>query len=161
MLPTSIVDRFWTNVSKTETCWLWSGAKKEPRRSQPIGYGRIVLSYEPLRQAYAHRISWEIHHGPIPKGKQVLHDCDNPPCVNPNHLFLGTQLDNMKDCATKQRTAYGVRNGRTLLSEQQVQEIRERLTRGESTRSVAKLYGRGKSTIWSISAGINWSHLNG
>lgn len=152
-------ERFWARVRKTSTCWIWTGATKEPRASQPVGYGRVVLSKNPLRHGYAHRLSWEIHFGPIPKGKDVLHKCDNPPCVNPQHLFLGTQLDNMKDCASKKRTAAGERSGRALLSKNDVKDIRQRLARGESTRSIARVYGRGKSTIWSISARINWRSI--
>jgi hypothetical protein len=154
-----LVDRFWQRVQKTDSCWLWIGARKEPRRSQPLGYGRIVLTNAPLKYGYAHRLSWEINVGKIPKGKKVLHKCDNPPCVNPDHLFLGTQLDNMKDCVSKRRKAVGHRNGRSLLTEDEVKDIRIRLARGESTRNIARIYGRGKSTIWSISARLNWAHL--
>lgn len=157
--PVMVTDWFWKRVQKTSDCWLWTGATKEARRSQPLGYGVVVLSKVPYKRMYAHRMSWEIHYGSIPRGKQVLHKCDNPPCVNPTHLFLGTQLDNMRDCGTKNRKAIGHRNGRSLLTENQVRDIRMRLLRGESIRSIGRIYGRGKSTIWSISAGINWGHL--
>lgn len=89
--------RFWARVKKTSTCWLWTGAKI------PDGYGSIWVEGKPTA---AHRISWEIHHGKIPNGMCVLHDCpggDNPACVNPKHLFLGTKQDNAIDREKKGR----------------------------------------------------------
>lgn len=150
---------FWKRVNKTETCWLWTGAKCPSRRSQPIGYGKLQVNKNPVRHIYAHRLSWMIHFGSISKGKKVLHRCDNPPCVNPAHLFLGTQVDNMKDCKQKGRNASGARHGRTRITDKEVLDIRRRVADGESTRSVARLYGMGKSTIWQISARINWRHI--
>lgn len=97
-MEASVVERFWLKVAQAEGCWLWLGAKG--RR----GYGYLhrggKTDRHPIR---AHRASWEIHFGAIPAGLWVLHKCDNPPCVNPNHLFLGTRKDNMDDCASKGR----------------------------------------------------------
>lgn len=88
--------RFWENVKKSDTCWLWIGS------TRPNGYGRMEVSRE--NKTYAtHRFSWELHNGVIPDGLFVLHKCDIPLCVNPNHLFLGTQNTNMKDRSTKKR----------------------------------------------------------
>ncbi|MFA6325045.1 MAG: HNH endonuclease [Candidatus Paceibacterota bacterium] len=87
-------NRFWTKVDKTKTCWNWLGSKSSK------GYGRFKIKgklYSP------HRISYELINGPIPKGMFICHKCDNPACVNPGHLFLGTQSDNMKDCFKKGR----------------------------------------------------------
>ncbi len=91
----TVWERFWAKVNKTEGCWLWTGAKQGK-------YGALTIPgrREPLR---AHRLSWELHNGPIPDGLWVLHHCDNPPCVKPEHLFLGDRRDNMLDAAAKGR----------------------------------------------------------
>jgi hypothetical protein len=97
--PTA-ADRFWAKVRQTEYCWLWTGSANRK------GYGNFwpVSHRRPgSRTMLAHRFSWELHFGPIPRGLFVLHECDNPFCVRPDHLFLGTQVDNMRDCHRKDR----------------------------------------------------------
>lgn len=86
--------RFWQRVEKTDGCWRWTGPL------HAFGYGLI---WRGGNNVGAHRISWEIHVGPIPDGLFVLHRCDNPPCVRPDHLFLGTQADNIHDMVAKGR----------------------------------------------------------
>lgn len=91
--------RFFDQVQKGESCWIWTGPKAWDGR-----YGTVSTAHATKR--LSHRVSWEIHHGPIPKGIQVLHNCpggDNSLCVNPDHLWLGTQLDNMRDRRKKGR----------------------------------------------------------
>lgn len=90
--------RFWAGVDTTGDCWVWKGSKAG------AGYGVLGIDY---KSVYAHRFSYELHFGPIPDNLCVLHKCDNPPCVNPDHLFLGTQLDNMDDRNRKGRTHKG------------------------------------------------------
>jgi hypothetical protein len=95
-----IAIRFWEKVDKpggADACWLWTGTP------DVNGYGKLWWFDHTNKGKFAHRISWELHNGPIPDGLFVLHSCDNPPCVNPKHLFLGTQLDNMRDMVAKGR----------------------------------------------------------
>lgn len=94
-----LAERFWRLVRKSEGCWLWVG------KIEASGYGRIWI--EGLKQEGAHRVSWELHNGPITDGLFVLHRCDVKTCVNPEHLFLGTQLDNMRDRLAKGKYARG------------------------------------------------------
>jgi hypothetical protein len=112
--------RFWTRVSKGEACWLWTGGQtggSDPQRR----YGQFWAGRNG-GHVYAHRFSWELHRGQIADGLLVLHRCDVTLCVNPEHLFLGTQLDNMQDMARKGRAAFGERNG--------VRKHPERVSRG-------------------------------
>jgi len=100
--------RFWRYVEKTSSCWIWKGAK------QPFGYGVILF-----RKKYvgAHRVSWILNEGEIPEGLSVLHHCDTPACVNPRHLFLGTQKDNIRDGIAKGRIRLlNLKRGATFVS---------------------------------------------
>lgn len=87
--PEAIAARFWSNVQKTDSCWNWTG-----KSYFHYGYGKFNVNKKETR---AHRYSWELHKGAIPQGLFVLHNCDNPKCVNPEHLRLGTQKDNVQD----------------------------------------------------------------
>ena len=94
----SLEERFWAKVKKTDGCWVWTGS------AQHNGYGYLHIGDKTNRKPMrAHRVSWELHNGPIPTGLWVLHRCDNPPCVRPEHLWLGDRTDNMRDCAAKGR----------------------------------------------------------
>lgn len=92
--PAPVIKRFWPRVNKTRGCWIWTGARIAD------GYGQIWLNRKVI---YTHRLSYELSFGKIPNGMNVLHDCDNPKCVRPSHLFLGTDLDNALDKASKGR----------------------------------------------------------
>lgn len=93
----TIAERFWPKVKKTDGCWLWMGGKSDS------GYGRFGLGTRKDGIAIAHRVAWELINGPIPEGMLLLHRCDTPSCVNPGHLFLGSQQENMMDCHQKKR----------------------------------------------------------
>jgi hypothetical protein len=150
-----IQNRFWPKVQKTDGCWLWLGAKHN-------GYGQIGEGGRKGRVLMAHRVSWELHNGPIrPETLCVLHKCDNPSCVRPDHLFLGTQLDNIVDRHTKKRSAGppGEDNGQAKLSEEDVIEIRRKFIHLSSV-ALAREYGVSKTQILRIVKHKSWSKLS-
>lgn len=127
----------------------------------------------------AHRVAWELANGPIPEGLHVCHRCDNPPCCNPAHLFIGTHTDNQRDMAAKGRHVAphgdangmrlhpearprGERAGRAVLTDGQVIEIRNLYAAGGlSAARIGEMYGVAGSTIRRIAAGLRWTHLGG
>lgn len=115
-MPT-VEERFWSKVSVTDTCWLWTAST-----STPNGYGQIKNSGAYIS---THRFSWELFNGPIPDGMFVCHRCDVKRCVNPAHLFLGTPKDNMQDCLRKGRynTPRGSATYNAKFSDEQVAEL--------------------------------------
>lgn len=152
--PEQVAAAFWKRVTKTASCWLWTASKRWD------GYGRWNPSG---RQMTAHRYSWELANGPIPTGLEVCHTCNNPPCVNPAHLFLGTHLDNMRDAVNKGRQACGERVKRNKLTAAQVVTIRKLFKRINYRRSntleLAKRYGVTPNAIRGIVIGESWKHL--
>jgi len=149
-------DRFWAKVkkSKPNDCWVWTGCR------HPFGYGMLTLFSPSKHKECAHRISWEIHNGPIPHGLHVLHRCDNPPCVNPDHLFLGTHADNLKDAADKGRMPKGTEHHNAVLSDEDVIMIRRLYSpRIYSTYMLAKQFGVGQSAIFKIISNKNWKAI--
>lgn len=127
-------------------CVVWTG-----HTDRQGGYGRCPHDGETL----AHRVAWAATHGKIPDGLQVLHSCDNPPCINVDHLFLGTNTDNYRDKLAKQRQhrPIGTRNPRALLTPEQVRRIRRD---DRSDRVIANEYGVHTSTVCAIQKGIAW-----
>lgn len=140
-------------LSKTKKelngCWTWTASK-----SGSAGYGGF---YFKGTKHYAHRVSWELHNGKIPNGMYVLHKCDNPSCVNPSHLFLGTQSDNINDSYAKGRHPSGV--GKRSLSLNRVEEIRERLKNGESQTSIGTDLSVNVQVIWQVAQGITYKNI--
>lgn len=128
-------ERFYTHVKKTETCWLWVGAKNWG------GYGHVKVNGIMVS---AHRRSYEMEFGSIPTGFHVLHKCDNPSCVNPEHLYLGTHRDNMKDRAEKKRSYIGLGRGYKKLSPSQVNQIKKS---NLSQHELARIYNVDNATI--------------
>jgi hypothetical protein len=136
-------------------CWEWQGSKRN-------GYGRMIVGSrkdQTRKSKSAHRVSYEIYHGEIPIGMDVCHKCDNPCCVNPNHLFVGTRQDNINDRESKGRNKiqYGSKNGRAKLNENQVLEIRKKRNSGMPFEKIAKEYGVCKKTIIRAVNGHNWA----
>ena len=147
----SIEERFWRYVKKTKTCWLWSGCKNNG------GYGIIGTSVR-NKLIIASRLSWKIHNGEIPKGTWVLHKCDNPPCVNPKHLFIGDNKINCMDLKQKRLNLFGERHPSAKLTDKKVKEIRNLF--GKITgRKIAEIYGVIPSNISNIKCGRSWKHL--
>lgn len=98
---------------------------------------------------HAHRYSYTVHKGPIPKGMQVRHTCDNPPCINPEHLVLGTQQDNINDCIARGRRYKHDR----MITEQQLEEIRNLRMRGATYKELGEMYGVSRQTIYRYVSG--------
>lgn len=170
---TPLAERFWARVVKTDTCWLWTGA-----RGPGYPYGRIARPGEKESMG-AHRASWELHYGPIPDGLCVCHRCDNPACVRPDHLFLGTLTDNWDDMRAKgrgsapplhigdahpmrrypEKVRRGEANNKARLTVAQVQTIRARHGRGETIRGLARAYGVTKNAVAQIVHYQTWRHV--
>jgi hypothetical protein len=147
-------DAKWVEDPETG-CWVWSAALRGKGR-----YGTIRVRG---RHERAHRVSWLLHRGPIPDGLFVLHDCDNPPCVNPDHLFLGTQADNIADCVHKGRFKVpdfrGEQNGRSKLTEAEARELLALRSSGLTQRQVADRFGISDVQVGDIWNGESWRHL--
>ena len=138
-------------------CWLWDGAT-----TGRMGYGTIrtgSLCDGTRRNEGAHRVSYELHVGPIPEGLHVLHRCDVPACVNPDHLFLGTPADNTADMMAKGRQRKGESENRSKLTEADVREIRRRSESGEEGRALAPEFGVCEGTISMVINRKTWTHL--
>lgn len=132
----------------TETgCWIWTEYNNR-------GYGKIAWNGKIYS---AHRLSYEYFVGIIAEDKCMLHKCDVPSCVNPNHLFLGTHQDNMQDKLMKERQARGEKQRLAKLNEQQVRDIR---SSGIDNAILGKKYGVLTSTIWAIKARKTWKHVS-
>lgn len=147
--PTPLAERFARYVQKDDPsgCWLWTG-------SMSRNYGQIGRHGRPL---LAHRAAWELAHGDIPNGLYVLHRCDNGRCVNPAHLFLGTQRDNIRDMVAKGRDRFtGERAYQAILTTEQVRTIR---CSTESARAIAKRLGVAFQTISDVRRRKNWKHV--
>ena len=141
-------DRFWAKVVKTDGCWGWTGATRR-------GYGACINNSG--RMDGAHRFSWRLHFGTIPDDINVLHKCDNPPCTRPDHLFLGTDMDNTIDKIQKQRQACRESHGNAVLDEFKVREIRRLSNEGTPCTEIARRLVVPRTTVSNVLNGWSWN----
>ena len=151
-----VKDRFWTKVDIIEPnkCWLWKAGKDEE------GYGRISVNG---KARSAHRTSYELTYGLIELGKLVLHTCDNPSCVNPKHLYLGTDADNTRDKVNKKRHKWmsGEKNGKSKLTKKLVLELRQKhFSFKISTCELARQYNFSQSAIYKAIYKKTWKDVD-
>lgn len=148
----SLADRYWEKVIRRgdDECWGWSGFKHG-------GYGRLRADTNAVG---AHRVSYEIHFGPIPDSMFVCHHCDNPECSNPRHLFLGTSGDNNRDCTKKGRRARGERGGSAKLTAASVRRIRQQWSAGGvRLKDLAERFGVSVGAIEHVVTNRTWRHI--
>jgi endogenous inhibitor of DNA gyrase (YacG/DUF329 family) len=147
----SRANRFWVKVDRSGDCWLWRGSKGSD------GYG--ILQTGGLKQR-AHRVSYELTYGPIAEEACVLHRCDTPLCVRPDHLFLGTRPENMADKVQKGRQSRGEELAQARFTAEQVREIRRCYAAGGvSQRALARTYNVCPESIRAIVRRRNWKHI--
>ena len=166
-----IAERFWPKVkivlspkSRHNGCWEWMG---ERRKGRGQGYGIITEGGDRGKALPAHRVAWEIYFGPIPDGLCVCHHCDNPPCVRPDHLFLGTPKDNAKDMAAKGRDPFhqyphlyrGTTKGVCKLTKEAVREIRGLGETDMTQRAIARQFSVTPAVICTILKRTAWAHV--
>jgi hypothetical protein len=150
------VERFWARVDKSRgpsECWPWMGSRGRGK----MGHG---CAWWDGRSVSTHRLAWELTFGPIPAGEGyhgtcICHRCDNPPCCNPAHLFVGSNADNVRDRDLKGRTTHG----RGKVTPEQVIEIRRRAALGESMRALGRAFGISHPAVSEIVSGATWRLL--
>lgn len=149
-------DRFWRRVKKSDGCWEWQGSR------HPNGHGYFSAGRQSV--GYSHRAAWEFVNGPIPEGMCVCHHCDNPPCVRPDHLFLGTHNDNMQDAVQKGRMCRGEDRPQSKLTEEGVRAIRAAEIGWEGSRSALAMelgprYGVTSHAVRRVLQRQCWKHV--
>jgi hypothetical protein len=148
----SIEDRFWSKVDQRGECWLWTGA------TDGLGYGYLGNTLR-MGAKKAHRVSYELHRGPIQEGLCVCHHCDNPSCVNPSHLFLGTQADNNADMVRKGRGSdkRGEANPNAKLTFEKASIIRNLYAGGMTQQAIADKFFVSQNVVSRIVRGARWA----
>lgn len=149
----TLEERFWAQTTRDPNSGCWPCLAAGPR-----GYSLIRLPTPSKKKIYAHRLSWEIHNGPIPTSMQVFHKCDVPCCVNPKHLFLGTHVDNMADKKRKGRAPRlrGEQGRGAKLTEHEVREIRASKL---NYAKLSRIYGVCPEQISNVSRRRHWTHI--
>lgn len=158
VLTAEETQRFWSKVHRQgpQGCWLWMG------KPAGDGYGRIQITRNGVGRSHrAHRIAYLLTHGHLDRNKLVCHTCDDPMCVNPGHLFLGTEKDNMRDKMRKgrHRAGVGVKNGNARLCPRSVRWIRRMVAAGHLRAEVGQTLGVSRQCIDDIVNRRNWGHV--
>jgi len=147
MRQKTALSRLLSKILQNNNCWIFQG------QCNKYGYGLFWFEGKSQR---AHRISYFLHKGKIPNGLIVCHSCDNPPCINPDHLFLGTRLHNNQDAVHKQRHAFGEKNGKAKITE----EIAHAIKYADGKQyEIAKRFGVTQPVVSKIKKGTRWKHL--
>lgn len=144
--------RFWDRVDRAGDCWVWTGSTNKN------GYGWFWWNGKNQR---SHRVAWELTHGPIESDVKVLHTCDNPTCVNPDHLYPGTDADNMRDKVERGRQTKGEDVNTAKLTRGDVVELREAYASGISMVVLCERFAVSKSQVCRIVRGQSWKHVGG
>lgn len=146
-----MIKKFWALIDKTEECWLWTKYRDRD------GYGKFMFNYKGFK---ACKLAYILTYGPVPDGICVLHKCDNPPCCRPEHLYLGTQADNVADRVNRGRQLRGESHPLTVLNNKEVLDIRRQFTggRGEQTK-LAAIYNVSLAMINRIIRRRTWTHI--
>ena len=152
MSPTARFERKFVRGAPSD-CWEWQGARKSS------GHGNFALTQNSFVVASNHSLA--LFTGGRPDGAFALHHCDNPPCVNPQHLYWGTYQDNANDRVSRNRQPRGSMHARSQLTESQVLHIRERYAAGESVRSIADSLGQSRSAVTNSATHMTWKHVGG
>ena len=150
------MERFWARVERGDGCWEWRGTRRRD------GYGQLMVNGKLIR---AHRLAYELSVGPIPPGLSVCHRCDNPPCVRPDHLWLGSRAENLADMTAKGRRRHfmgrpqaGSLNHNAKLTEDDIRVMR--LMASQYTqRAIAERFGIGRANVSLIIRGKTWRHV--
>lgn len=152
----TLAERLAFRTQKTRGCWVWQGARSKKGKGHGVigADGGLKLT---------HRVAWELAYGPIPKGLFVCHHCDNPPCVRPDHLFLGTNQDNIRDASRKGRLTrpLGQKHFRAVLTDAQVVAARACVAAGSGTGEIGRMLGVKPEMIWRAVTGHSYPHLPG
>lgn len=141
---------FYEKVIKKKGCWGWNGYVDKNGYTQ-IHAGKTLVK--------GHRVSYEIHKGEIPEGKLVCHSCDNPTCTNPDHLWLGTNIQNSQDAQLKKRMSFGENRWNSKLKKENINEIRKLISLGVSVAHLSRLFEVSYMTIKNVKIGKTWKHV--